>query len=303
MSMRDPGLYSWAAADGRMILRSLRENAGLSLIALAMRLDDAGQHIDHSHLQKIESGAIKRPAAPTLDAILTDGLHVPYRVRIDVLAAFGYRLRWELPTPREGRFETNLLDHEVSVAIWPSYLIDFGQRLWGWNRLFPRLLGNTPDDPANAGYLGLTILDILLNPDVGTDRQIANTATFTPMIVAWFKVMTREYWQESWFLEFKAKANTWPGFREMWDQAPEGPQAVLTKFSTIPVSIDVPGVPHPMLFRSLHVPDTLDPRFAILHLVPLNVETQAVCAAWVADDASADLIRIQGISPFEVGAL
>lgn len=276
--------YTWAVADGREMLRDLRETAGLSQFELALRLADAGIRIDQAHVQKIESGAIKRPTAPTLDALLTVGLAVPYRIRIDVLAAFGYRLRWELPTDQEIALELRLVADELARTIWPAYLVDYAQRIWGWNRLFPRLLGNTADNPANAGYAGLTVLDILFNPAVGTDRQIANARSFGPVIVGWFKTTTKEYRQEPWFHAFMANATTWPGFAEMWEQIPDGPQLLLMERASVPVEIDVPGLALPLLLRPVHVQDSLDPRFAILHLLPLNAETQAVCAAWTAGD-------------------
>lgn len=286
MPRRDACLYTWAVADGREMLRALRETSGLSQMELALRMSDAGIRVDQAHVQKIESGTIKRPTAPTLDAILTVGLNVPYRVRIDVLAAFGYRLRWELPTDQELELELKLSTEELTLTIWPSYLVDYAQRIWGWNRLFPRLLGNTADDPANAGYVGLTVLDILFNPVVGTNRQIANAESFAPVIVAWFKVMTKQYRQEPWFHDLMTKAKTWPGFFEMWNRIPEGPQVLRVEPPVIPVDIHVPGLASPLRFRAVHAPVTLDPRFAILHMIPLSVETQAVCAAWAAEDVA-----------------
>ncbi|MCO5217910.1 MAG: helix-turn-helix transcriptional regulator [Thermomicrobiales bacterium] len=280
MPGRDASKYTWAVANGREMLRALREAAGLSQMDVMLRLSDAGVRVDQAHIQKIESGAIKRPTASTLDAILTVGLQVPYRVRSDVLAAFGYQLRWELPTAEEIELELKLDGGEVMCAIWPAYLIDQAQRIWAWNPLFPRLLGGASDDPANEGFIGLTVLDILFNPAVGTHRQIANSGTFVPVIVGWFKTMTRQYWQDPWFHEFMARARTWPGFTEIWDQIPEGPQLLLRTHSTVPVEIQVPGLSKPLLFRPVHVPMSFDPRFAVLHLMPLNAETQTVCAAW-----------------------
>jgi transcriptional regulator with XRE-family HTH domain len=283
MSGRDASLYTWAVAGGREMLRALRETAGLSQMEIALRLSDAGIRVDQAHLQKIESGAIKRPTAPTLDAILTVGLNVPYRVRIDVLAAFGYRLRWELPTDQEIEFERSITTEELTRAIWPSYMVDYAHRIWGWNRLFPRLLGNTSDDPGNAEYVGLTVLDILFNPAIGTNRQIANAESFAPVAMAWFKVMTKQYRQESWFHDLMTRAKTWPGFFEMWNRIPDGPQVSLEEPPVTPIEIHVPGLASPLRFRTLHVPVAFDPRFAILHMVPLSVETQAICAAWAAE--------------------
>ncbi len=286
MPRRDASLYTWAVSDGREMLRALRETSGLSQMELALRLSDAGIRVDQAHVQKIESGTIKRPTAPTLDAILTVGLNVPYRVRIDVLAAFGYRLRWKLPTDQEVEAELKLSTEELTRAIWPCYLVDYAHRIWGWNRLFPRLLGNTADDPANSRYVGVTVLDILFNPVVGTNRQIANAESFAPVIMAWFKLMTKQYRQEPWFHDLMTKAKTWPGFFEMWNRIPEGPQVLLVEPPVIPVEIHVPGLASPLRFRAVHAPVTFDPRFAILHMIPLSVETQAVCAAWAAEDVA-----------------
>jgi transcriptional regulator with XRE-family HTH domain len=279
-------MYVWAVAGGREMLRALRETSGLSQMEIALRLSDAGIRVDQAHVQKIESGAIKRPTAPTLDAILTVGLNVPYRVRIDVLAAFGYRLRWELPTDHEIEFERRMSTEELNRTIWPSYMVDYAHRIWGWNRLFPRLLGYTADDPGNAEYVGLTVLDILFNPTIGTNRQIANAESFAPVAMAWFKVMTSQYRQELWFHDLMTRAKTWPGFFEMWNQIPEGPQVLLVEPPVTPIEIHVPGLASPLRFRTIHVPVAFDPRFGILHMVPLSVETQAICAAWAAEDVA-----------------
>ena len=284
MTERDANLYTWAVAGGRETLRSLRENAGLSQMELALRLSDAGVRVDQAHVQKIESGAIKRPTAATLDAILTAGLNVPYRVRIDVLAAFGYQLRWELPTEQDIEIERSINADELTRTIWPSYMADYAHRIWAWNRLFPRLLGTTADDPGNAAYAGLTVLDILFDPAVGTNRQIANAESFAPVATAWYKVMTRQYREEPWFQDLMTRAKTWPGFSEIWDQIPEGPQVMLVQPPVIPVEIHVPGLASPLRFRNIHPRVGFDPRFEIVHLIPMNVETQAICAAWASEE-------------------
>jgi transcriptional regulator with XRE-family HTH domain len=268
------------------MLRALRENAGLSQMEVALRLSDAEIRVDQAHVHKIESGAIKRPTASTLDAILTVGLNVPYRIRTDVLAAFGYRLRWDLPTDQDIETERRINEQELARTIWPAYMVDYAHRMWAWNRLFPRLLGDSPDDPRNAGYVGLTVLDILFNPAIGTNRQIANAESFAPVAMAWFKMTTKQYWQEPWFLDLMSRAKSWPGFFEMWNQIPQGPQVLLEEPPVTPVEIHVPGLALPLRFRTIHVPVAFDPRFGILHMVPLNVETQAICAAWAAEDAA-----------------
>ena len=283
MRRNEPSGYSWSGADGPSMLRALREAAGLSQYEVALRLVDADLRIDQSHLHKIESGKIVRPAAKTVDCILTLGLKAPFSIRRDVLEAFGYRVPWVLPTESEIASERQLCASELTFAVWPAYMMDYAHRIWSWNRYFPRLLGNTADDPANADYLGLTVLDILLNPEVGTNRQISNAESFVPMSVAWFKTMTRPYSQETWFRDFMARANAWAGFREMWAQIPEKPPTVWAEPQVVPIEILVPGYPSPLQFRPMHMHLALDPRFSILHLVPLSLETMAICETWAAD--------------------
>lgn len=283
MPTNEPSGYTWNGADGPGMLRRLREDSGLSQYELANRLIEADIKIDQAHVQKIESGRIRRPSSRTIEVILTHGLQMPFAVRRDVLRAYGYELPWTLPTDREIEFQRRVSQRELDFSVWPSYIMDLSHRIWGWNRYFPRLLGNTADDARNADYLGLTVLDILLNPEVGTNRQIANATSFVPISVAWFKTATRAHVHASWFLEFMEKAGTWPGFREMWEHIPEEAPVLWEEPPTIPVEIHVPGYDMPLRFRPMHLELPLDPRFSILHLVPLNLETMAICMSWAAE--------------------
>src|SRR4051794_22571629 len=68
-------------------LQELRKAAGLSLLDLAGKLeDDLKTSIDAAHINKIETGSIKKPLVETLEAIL-DALHARYRDRRAVLEA------------------------------------------------------------------------------------------------------------------------------------------------------------------------------------------------------------------------
>src|SRR4051812_7221546 len=150
--------------NGGAMLRRLRQSAGLTLAELAGRLDDANIRVDAAHLQRIETGQIARPTADTLESILTAGLDAPFLVRRNVLDAYGYRLPWALPTPAEIEEARQLCAPEVSTATWPTYFMDYALRIWGWNRYFPRLIGRAPDDPAIERFIGLTHIEIVLNP-------------------------------------------------------------------------------------------------------------------------------------------
>ena len=275
--------WDWVTAEGPAMLRALREASGLSQLEVATRLGDADLRLDQSHLHKIESGRISRPAAKTIDAILTLGLQAPYRLRKDVLEAYGYRLPLALPTKQEVEAGRRLCVQELTTAIWPAYAKDFADRIWGWNRYFPRLIGNTAEDPANDRYVGFTVADILFNPGIGTFRQIANAGEFGTRFLAGFKMVTRAYEHDAWFREFLARANTWPGFREMWDQTPEGSAVIVEEQPIIPIEVQVPGLASPLRFRPVIVNLTLDPRFQVVHVVPFNMETMAICASWAAE--------------------
>lgn len=259
-------------------------DAGLTLLELAGRLGDQGVGIDAAHLQRIETGKIRRPAADTLVAILAHGLAAPYRTRRDVLDAFGYRLPWALPTEREIEEGRRLCTQELLSATWPAYLMDHGQRLWSWNRYVPRLLGLTPDDPAPARFVGLTVLDLVFNPAVGTNLMIANPERFRPLFLRMFKIQTQPHAHEPWFHDLIARARAWPGFDEMWAELPEDAEEVLATQPIIPIEFRVPDVAHPLRFRIALIYLSLDPRFQVVHWIPYGAATLRHCARWAEED-------------------
>ena len=265
---------------GGALLRGLRRAAGLTLLELAGRLDDAGVRIDAAHLQRIESGQIARPTADTLESILDIGLAVPYRTRRDVHEAYGYRLPWALPTPGEVDEVRTLLANELAAATWPAYIMDYGLRIWDWNGYFPRLLGRAPDDPFNARFMGVTHVDLVLNPALGTSRQIANVAAFAPVMLTMVKVQAKPFEHESWYAELAARIRSWPGIGELWAALPDDVDEVLPTQPVLPVEIHVPGVAPVMRFRITIITFSHDPRFQIVHLIPFGAATLRECATW-----------------------
>jgi len=262
------------------MLRELRRAAGLTLIELAGRLDDAGVRIDAAHLQRIETGRIKRPAAETIEAILRAGFDAPYLVRRDVLDAYGYRLPWELPTPQEVEEARRLFANELAAATWPVYFMDYSLRIWGWNGYFPRLLGRAPDDPFNERFVGVTHVDLVLNPELGTHRQIANAADFAPVMLAMVKIYAKPYQHEPWYAELVTRIRSWPGIAALWDALPDDVDTVLPTQTVLPVEIRVPGIVPSMRFRITVITFSLDPRFQIVHLIPFGAATLRECATW-----------------------
>ncbi len=267
-------------APGGARLRALRQAAGLSLHELAGQLDDAGLRIDAAHLQRIESGRIRRPDAETLESILKAGFNAGYLVRRDVLAAYGYSLPWELPTPPEVAETRRLLANEVAFATWPTYFMDFGLRIWGWNQYFPRLLGTAPDDPVNEQFLGVTHIDIVLNPALGTFRQIANAGDFAPLMLTMFKTESKPFRHEPWHQEFVARIRSWPGVGAIWEELPDDPDDLVPSRPVSPVEITVPGIAPVMRFRISPITFLHDPRFQIMHLIPYGAATLRECANW-----------------------
>lgn len=272
---------------GGMQLRALREAAGYSLGELAGRIDDQGGGIDAAHLQRIESGRIKRPASATLETILTDGLGAPFRRRRDVLDSFGYRLPWALPTDREIEEGRRLSAHELRSATWPAYMMDIGQRVWAWNRYVPRLLGLEPDDPAPARFVGLTVLDLVFNPLVGTNLMIANPERFHPLFLRMFRVQTLAHAHEPWFHELIARASAWPGFADLWASLPATADEALDDQPIYPVAFSVPGVDEPLQFRIILIYLTLDPRIQVVHWIPFGAAAFRHCAQWAEADGDA----------------
>lgn len=271
--------FDWHGTGGAM-LRRLRQSAGLTLVELAGRLDDANIRVDAAHLQRIETGQIARPTAETLDSILTAGLDAGYLVRRDVLDAYGYRLPWELPTAEEIEEARQLCDTEVSTATWPTYFMDYALRIWGWNRYFPRLIGRAPDDPVIERFIGLTHIEILLNPALGANQQVANAGDFVPLMLTMFKSQTTPHHGEPWFLELLQRGRSWPGFTELWETLPDDADRVLPAQPVLPIAVQVPGVDPIMKFRITHITFAHDPRFRIVHLIPFGAATLRECADW-----------------------
>ncbi len=267
-------------ANGGAVLRGLRQSAGLTLIELAGRLDDAGVRVDAAHLQRIETGQIGRPTADTLESILKGGLNASYLVRRDVLDAYGYRLPWELPTLQDVEEARLLTANEVSTATWPTYFMDYALRIWGWNRYFPRLMGRAHDDPAIERFIGLTHIEILLNPELGANRQVANAGEFVPLMLTMFKSQSKPHHGDPWFLELLERGRSWPGFMDLWDTLPDDADRVLPSQPVLPIELRVPGVDPVMRFRITHITVSHDPRFLIVHLIPFGAVTLRECAIW-----------------------
>jgi len=280
----EPTWQGSVEAAGGSLLRGLRREAGLSLNELAGRLDDNGVRIDAAHLQRIETGRIARPTAETLHAILTLGFEASYRTRRDVLQAFGYRLSWALPTPPEIDEGRQLCAQELLSATWPAYLMDHGQRVWAWNRYVPRLLGLDPDDPAPGAFVGLTVLDLVFNPEVSTTLMISNAEQFRPLFLRMFKIQTQSHAHEPWFQELIERARAWPGFEELWSALRENADAVLSTQPIVPIEWQVPGVERPLRFRIALIYLSIDPRFQVVHWIPYGAATLRHCAQWAEDD-------------------
>ncbi len=269
---------------GGQQLRALRDAAGYTLLELATRITDHGGAIGAAHINRIESGRIKHPDVATLDGILTHGLDASFRRRRDVLDAFGYRLPWDLPTEREIEEGRRLSAHELRSATWPAYMMDIGQRVWAWNRYVPRLLGLEPDDPAPARFVGLTVLDLVFNPLVGTNLMIANPERFHPLFLRMFRVQTLAHAHEPWFHDLIARASSWPGFADLWAVMPTTADEALDDQPIHPVAFSVPGVAEPLQFRIILIYLSLDPRIQVVHWIPYGAAAFRHCALWAEAD-------------------
>jgi transcriptional regulator with XRE-family HTH domain len=264
-------------------LRNMRYAAGLSLVELAARLEiEHGKPIDAGHINKIETGTIKKPTAETLETILT-GLQASYRERRDMLEAFGYRVPMTLPTEQEIAEARKLSAHELGDATYPVLLVDYGQRLWAWNRYMPRMIGLDPDDPATNGFTGVTLLDVTFNPALGTSSLIDNPDDFLPPVIHYIKASVYPAHEEAWYQTLISTARTFPGFSALWDSLPE---AVFERFvyrNIIPLKVQLPrlGV---LQFRMTTADFDFDPRFHIIHFTPYGATTLHVCAEWAAEE-------------------
>jgi transcriptional regulator with XRE-family HTH domain len=264
-------------------LQELRKAAGLSLLELAGKLEsDLETSIDAAHINKIETGSIKKPQADTLEAIL-GGLAASYRERRDVLEAFGYTVPITLPTAPDIEGARRLVAHELNDSTYPVYLVDFGQRLWAWNRYVPRLIGLHPDDPALSRFVGVTLFDLAFNPALDTRLFIANPDDYLPAMLAFLKAGMYAFHEEEWYKELMAKARTFPGFSTLWDGLPEDTFQRYPSRSIVPMKVQVAGV-GVLQFRMSSTDFLLDPRFQIGHFTPYGATTLRQCAIWAEEE-------------------
>ncbi len=272
------------AVPGGQLLRDLRQQAGMSLLELSMRLAEADVHVDAAHLQRIETGRIKRPNADTVDAILTVGLNAPYRTRRNVLAAFGYRLPWTLPTESEVEEARYLFAQELEVTTWPAYLMDHGHRIWAWNRYGPRLLGLERGKAVPERYIGMTTLDFTFNPAFGMAQRIANPEVYLELYLRSFKIQSQPYAEDPWFRGMIDRAREWPRFNEIWDSLPDNADAMMLAGRNYPVAFRVPGYHEPLRFRIVLIYLSLDPRFQIIAWIPFGAHSMRAVAQWADEE-------------------
>lgn len=272
---------------GGQLLRDLRQQAGMSLLELSMHLADADVHVDAAHLQRIETGRIRRPTADTIDAILTVGLNAPYRTRRNVLDAFGYRLPWTLPTESEVEEARYLFAQELEVTTWPAYLMDHGHRIWAWNRYGPRLLGLVPGEPVPERFIGMTTLDFTFNPAYGFSARIANSHAYRTDFMRSFKIQTQPYADEPWFRSMVDEAKSWPGFRAIWNRLRDDPNLMMTAERIYPVEFRVQGHDEPLRFRIVLIYLSLDPRFQIIAWIPFGARSMRAVAQWAEAEGEA----------------
>lgn len=283
-------------ASGGELLRTLREEAGLSLLDVASRLDDhrmgaadmgasrsASGAIDAAHLQRIETGQIRRPRPATVGRVL-DALDATFRQRRAVLGAYGYTAAWTLPTDREVEEARRMTAHELAGATWPVWLSDHGQALWAWNRYFPRLLGLSPDDPALARFAGVTIVDLALNPTIGTGSRIGNPEVYLPMMLQFIKVTLAPFAEDPWCAALVERWRGLPGFSTTWDALSSDLATTLATQAIVPMAVQIPSITTPFQFRLVSVNVTADPRFNVVHWIPYGAATLRQLAVWADEE-------------------
>jgi len=264
-------------------LRELRKRAGLSLLDLAAKLEnEQAKSIDAAHINKIETGSIKKPQADTLDAILA-GLHANYGERRLVHEAFGYRLPMVLPALDEIKDVRRLAANELNDATYPILLIDFAHRLLAWNRYAPRLIGLYPDDPVVKTYIGVTTFELVFDSGLKGRLLVANPEEFCSTWLHLVKSGLFMFRNDSWYIELFEKARSLPGFSDVWDSLPEEPVRLVRSLSIVPIKLHVPRV-GTLQFRLSPSDFLLDTRFQFIHFTPFGTMTLRVCALWAEEE-------------------
>jgi transcriptional regulator with XRE-family HTH domain len=259
---------------GGQRLKQLRQAANLSLVELATRVEnDRSKQIDAGHINRIETGDIAKPHADTLERILA-GLDATYPDRRAVLEAFGYSVPLTLPAELEIAEVVAQSADELRDATYPVCLLDFGQRMWAWNRFTPRLIGLHPDDPATKRFLGVSTVDLTFNPGFETRLLVVNPDEYFPRVIHNIKVGIEPLREQPGYRELVAQWSSFPGFTALWNQMPGDVYR-----SVVPIKVKVPGFGI-LQFRTYNAEFEADPRFQLLHFTPHGARTLRVCAEW-----------------------
>ncbi len=262
-------------ALGGTMLRQLREEQHFSLMDVEQ---ESSGGVGYAQLQRIETGRIARPSSETITTIL-DTYGASYRVRCEVLEAYGYSPPTPLPSPAEIAAARRQVAQDFAMATFPVYLIDCAQRLQAWNRYMPRLIGCAPEDPALNEFVGRTIFDLAFNPQLKTRFLIDNPDEFLPALIIHLKSELWPFRTEGWYATLLRTISAQPELKALWDRADPAALAALGSHIPVPLRLDVPGAGL-LTFSFAGSSLISDPRFLVVHYTPIGAVTLRQCADW-----------------------
>ncbi len=250
--------------------------------------------IEPRALRNIENG-ISVPKIKTLDAILTalDAYYpLTHQEKSEVWTGYGMNLDFNAQP-------TELPDEAVvqqAVGSWqsfpgiqnllppaPAILSDIAHRVLDFNALLTKFSRLAFEAPQHSAVRNSTIYDMIFRfgPKFSGSNNIVNGSEVLPSIVANWKTELWPYRREAWYWPHVNEARTlYPEFKLLWDSIPDVPPEFPPTRKAPTLVVRSPRTKLLLSFGILQHNMITDPRFRIIHLVPVDETTTLQCQLW-----------------------
>lgn len=249
---------------------------------------DEDRSLSSRTLMRFENGEGNLPLRGNLIAFLdalesTDKL--PAGVRIQILAPFGYRDKYELPSDAEIQRELHLWRKSVSKLPHPVCLVDCGHRILDWNAYAPHLIGLTSRDGLMESFRRKTLLDMLFHSQYAQAFGIENSSAFLHDMLETMRAEFEPYKQEDWCKQcIESTKQQYPDFKALWEEIEQRRIREVTQRLLGPFQLNPLGKGS-LTFFLLGMDSISDARFRTIHYIPADETTMARCLTWIQEEA------------------
>ena len=263
------------------LIRQLRKARRITRSAMSQDKLVATADLTVVTLSNIENGKINQPKKRTLEEILRV-LHeveeVPIADRKMILETFGYKDSSKLPGIKDVHNAVQAWQ-PLKLSAYPSYLIDYANRIHDWNIPALRLIGL---DGNSDQLAGLTVFDLAFGEDFQkriTDVTVINREEFLSILTKDIKSEYKNYADEEWCKDCIAQASEkYPEFKQLWDSIVDEEIYDFKIRVLRPLYISVRGL-GVLNFKIVGTDVAIDHRFRAVQYEPLDKETSDKCFA------------------------